>query len=286
VSKQIRILTVLALIVIIVVTVLFVFRGWFSTWPPSPEVLLGHKGFSWRTHETVDFWIHYEEGSFAERELGLVARMHEVAMPGILEIIGESAYPQKIHIFAVETRARMKLLIGHEGNGKAFPAQNMMLCVFSEKTKGGGAHELMHVISNHRWGTVPFTDRTWLDEGLACLAEDRCYEQYDKWDKDMHALSKHLRDTDRLVPLEQLTGGFENWRSLPTEISYPQAGSFVRFLYERYGREKLKQLWQAPRPDIGQIYGTSLAELETEWDAIITSADAAATQDTPERIER
>jgi len=263
-------------VVAVAAVALFGFRGWFSKWPPSPEVLLGHKAFSWRTHETVDFWIHYEVSSFAEKELGLLSMLHAVAMPGMLELIGEPAYPHKIHIFAVENHARMKLLIGHEGNGQAFPEHNTILCVFSEKTKAGGAHELMHVISNNRWGSVPFQDRIWLDEGLACYAEDKCYRDHKAWAQDMHALSKGLRDSGRLIPLEQLTAGFTNWASVSTEISYPEAGSFVRFLYERYGREKLKTLWQAPQPDMRRVYGKSLAELEAEWGADLARADRGA----------
>ncbi|MEW6307355.1 MAG: hypothetical protein AB1705_28205 [Verrucomicrobiota bacterium] len=88
----------------------------------------------------------------------------------------------------------------------------------------------------------------------------------------MHELARRLRDSGRLVPLKQLTAGFDSWVALSTEISYPEAGSFVKFLYERHGREKLKELWQAPQPDIQRIYGKNLAELETEWLAILDQA--------------
>lgn len=115
-SKRARILTVLGIIAIVAAGFV-VFRKWFSKWPPSPEDLLGHKGFSWRTQETANFWIHYEGNSFAEKEVGLLTKMHEVAMPGMLELIGEPTYPQKIHIFAVESRARMKTLSGLRPNG-------------------------------------------------------------------------------------------------------------------------------------------------------------------------
>jgi len=273
-SRQARIFMMLCGVALVAM-MLFVFRGWFfgPRWPPSPQALLNHKQFSWRTHETADFWIHYEAGSFAERDLALLTKLHAVAMPGLLELIGESAYFRKIHIFAVESRARMKALIGLEGNGKAFPEHDTMLCVFSGQTKAGGAHELMHMISNKRWGTVPFKDRIWLDEGLACYAEDKCYIQHKPWRRDMHIQSKRLSASRRLVPLEQLTGGFTNWTALSTEVSYPQAGSFVRFLYERHGREKLKALWQAPRPEFHRIYGKTLAELEAEWLAVLERTD-------------
>ncbi|MEW6307354.1 MAG: hypothetical protein AB1705_28200 [Verrucomicrobiota bacterium] len=153
-SRRVVVITILALVM---AAAWFVFRG--GSWPPSPEELLRRDGFSWRRHETKDFWIHYEAGSFAEKELKLLVRMHEMAMPGLLELIGESAYPRKIHIFAVEDRARMKALIGTEGNGQALVKHHAIVGVFSEQTKAGGAHELMHVVSNNRWGVVSFRDR-------------------------------------------------------------------------------------------------------------------------------
>ena len=94
----------------------------------------------------------------------------------------------------------------------------------------------------------------------------------------MHVLSKQLRDTGRLVPLEQLTAGFDSWVLLSNEISYPEAGSFVKFLYERYGREKLKQLWQAPHAEMQRIYGKSLVDLEAEWRVIIERADTSGSE--------
>jgi hypothetical protein len=260
----------------LVAAVFVLFRGrlFGPPWPPSSEDLLSHKDFSWRTRETASFWIHYEAGSFAEKEFALLTKLHEVAMPGLLELIGEPAYFRKIHIFAVENRARMKTLIGFDVNGQAFPQHHTILGVFSEKTKAGGAHELMHVISNNRWGT-PVKDRIWLDEGLACYADDKCYAEHKPWKTDMHVLSKRLRKSRRLVPLGQLTAGFTNWVSIPTEISYPEAGSFVRFLYERHGREKLKTFWQAPQPDWSSVYGNSLDRLEAEWLAVMERADAS-----------
>jgi hypothetical protein len=98
--------------------------------------------------------------------------MHERPMPRILELLGEQSYSEKIHIFAVGSRARMKALIGRESNGHAFTDDQTVCCVFSDKIRAGGAHELMHVITWNRWGRMK-PDRAWLSEGLAVYAEEK-----------------------------------------------------------------------------------------------------------------
>lgn len=50
---------------------------------------------------------------------------------------------------------------------------------------------------------------------------------------DLHALTHHLRRTGRGFTLQQLFS-IERGQEL---LVYPQAGSFVRFLRERYGAE-------------------------------------------------
>jgi len=50
--------------------------------------------------------------------------------------------------------------------------------------------------------------------------------------------------------------------------SYTVSGSFVRFLYDEYGVERVRALYQSGG-DIEGVYGKSLGELETEWRAVI-----------------
>lgn len=60
---------------------------------------------------------------------------------------------------------------------------------------------------------------------------------------------------------------------------YPQADISVRFLRERYGREKLALLlasqYGRDQPQLEAVYGLSTAEIEAEWDAVVDAADTA-----------
>ena len=232
-----------------------------------PSKLLNRHGFSWRTKETAHFLVHYEAGSFAEKELEALTRAHEDAIPRILELLGESALQEKIHIFAVEDQARMKALTGRELIGQAMADQNAICCVFSRTTRAVGAHEVMHIVSFRQWGGSK-SGRVWLGEGLAVFADDH-------WQgHDLHALCHYLRDSGDLAPLGRLIQAMTSYTYL---VSYPECGSFVKFLYERYGREKVKQLWNAPRVDkVDSIFGKDLPALEAEWLGVIDGADVAS----------
>ena len=188
-------------------------------------------------------------------------------MPRILELLGESELQEKIHIFAVEDQARMKALTGRELIGQAMADQNAICCVFSKTTRAVGAHEVMHIVSFRQWGGSK-SGRVWLAEGLAVFADDH-------WQgHGLHALCHYLRDSGDLAPLGRL---MQEMTSYPYLVSYPECGSFVKFLYERYGRDKVKQLWRAPRVDkVEPIFGKDLPGLAAEWLGVIDGADAAS----------
>lgn len=246
------------------------FVGWGairSTHRPVSSTLdlIHRSGFDWRTQETAHFLIHYQPGSFAEKQTSVLAAIQENAFSRVLELLGGGTFPRKIHVFAVESRAQMRALTGNEVNGTAIPEEDSICFVFTERLQAGGAHELMHVLSFHRWGLAK-PGRLWLNEGLACYADDRW------WGWSLHAVAKHLRDTGHLLPLPQLMADFPSFSSM---VTYPETGSFVKFLYERHGRERLQQLWQADQPDVRSIYGKSLVELEEEWRGLLEKADSS-----------
>ena len=63
-------------------------------------------------------------------------------------------------------------------------------------------------------------------------------------------------------------------RSQPMEAAYPQAGSFVGFLVERFGVQKFKKFYPLSEPyenywdtisRFKAVYGKTVEELEEEW---------------------
>jgi hypothetical protein len=231
---------------------------------PSAEDLLKRKGFVWTSTATAHLQLHFEPGSFAQTRLEHLKSWEEKAYERNLVLLRTTTFAETIDIFIVVSRERMKQLIGKETNGAAYPATKVVCFVFNEKLDASGAHELMHVMAGNTWGAK---FKPWINEGFAGYADDIWYGYR------LHDLGKYLLLQKKLIPLEKLISDFDDQ---PEMISYPQSASFVKFLYERFGVEKVKELWlNASLKDIPRVLGKDVAALEKEWESKLLDADGA-----------
>ncbi len=229
---------------------------------PTVNGLLRHKGFDWRSATTEHFQLHFEANSLAEARIEVLKLLQEKSFVGNLKLLGASQYPYKTDAFIVSSRERMKELIGSETNGIAFPDTKIVCFIYNEKTNAGGAHELMHVMARNLWAGKP---KTWINEGLAVYADDQW------WGYKLHDLNKYLLQRDKLIPLEEVIEHLTDYSDM---IVYPEAGSFLKYLYEQYGVGKVRQLWaHGDTKDFQLVLGEDLATLEREWHGKLMSAD-------------
>jgi|GEM_PF-919483 len=229
----------------------------------SAAELLNRKGFDWRTAQTGHVFVYFEPGTHAEKMLEKLKRVNEAAYDSNLRLLDCDAYPEKLHTFAVDSREKMKRLIHYETNGKAFPRHHTACFVVSESIWAATAHELFHVMHHQLWGQAGFKKWHWLSEGMAVNADE-------KWQgQDPHGFCGQLHEKGELIPLSQLCDRFG---SASPMITYPQAGSFVRFLYEEYGVAKLRELWQQGHQAMRGVFSQDLSQLEKAWLARIARA--------------
>ncbi|HEX7402295.1 MAG TPA: tetratricopeptide repeat protein [candidate division Zixibacteria bacterium] len=84
-----------------------------------------------------------------------------------------------------------------------------------------------------------------------------------------HYYTKKLIASKKWVPLSQLELT-RNYRNLPPEVAFWEAGSFVRFLVKSYNLDKFKHLYQKATDltldqVIQEVYQKNLSVLEKEW---------------------
>lgn len=234
----------------------------------APRDIAEAPGFEWVRDSVGPFRI------YAEAESGPARRMDEVKeelgaeiAPRIQEVLGRSLPGGPVHVFLLDSPSDMKRLIGYGGNG--ISGADMVLNVLPEGRRGLGAHELMHVAAARLFGPREGYGAYALNEGLAVFASGAW------WGHDLHSLTKHLRSTDRGLRLREL---LVDARAYPETRVYPQAGSFVAFLYERFGAGALSELLEAQYPSqeprLEAVLGVTLDELEAGWDATVATADA------------
>jgi hypothetical protein len=103
---------------------------------------------------------------------------------------------------------------------------------------------------------------------LAVYSDDNWYGY------PLHSLGKHLRARGQLIPLASLMKN--NWRNSSAMVTYPEAGSFVKFLYERYAVRQIKATWQKGSQHIPEVFGKSVAQLEQEWLLVLDATEAGS----------
>jgi len=124
-------------------------------------------------------------------------------------------------------------------------------------------HELAHVIVGNLvsacYGRLP----TWLDEGLAMVAQGGL-------DAESQALLDQALHDDTLYPARALSSGFTEDPS-GASLAYAQSYSLVAFLLEQHGRDRLLDLLGAAQagssPDsaLMEVYGFDTDGLDQAW---------------------
>jgi len=224
--------------------------------------LLENKNFQWIADSSSnELTIYYPAESWASKNPEKVKERLLYHYQGVKSFLHIETYRARINVFIVDSRAQMKKLVGHETNGSAFHDANTLTGIASEKMNSlYSNHELFHIMAMNIWG-VP---GTWINEGMAVYSDNAWHGH------DLYQLTKYLVDHNRYVPLEKLITDF---RKADDRLSYPLAGSFVKYLDETYGRQTVEEIWKGKRKDITRLTGKSLKELEQDWLTRIRAVD-------------
>lgn len=189
---------------------------------------------------------------------------------------------RSVHIWAYKTSADMRLAI--PARSQTFDAQVLTLgMAMSEDTlvilssapdaEMVLGHELSHLVvglaTRNPLGGLP----RWLDEGLAMYAEG------DLPPANRLALARAVRE-GTLISVRSLSG----YTGDPEQVDlyYAEVYSVVRFLLERYGRDRMRQLLQRFKEGtyqeeaLRQVYGLSLDELDAAWREWLVANQATA----------
>lgn len=87
---------------------------------------------------------------------------------------------------------------------------------------------------------------------------------------DLHHWARAMFDLHLAPDMRTMLGSGDFWAQAPRR-AYTVAGSFVRYLFDKYGAPPLKLAY--PRADFEQAYGKSLDALVTEWEGFLKHVD-------------
>ncbi len=233
--------------------------------------------FAWQSREDGYLRVHWNNGDevFSQAALDVTRN----SFKRISEFFPTEDAPLDVYIYASPADLQNALSMGGENwvAGHADPALGI---VFVSVAPGLQAqilmqqqipHELAHVLLYRYVGEGYERLPTWLQEGIASLAE-----LYPNADYPL-ALERAERE-NALIPISQLCLPFSRDAS-QAFLSYAEAASFTRYLRDTYGASKLDALIRTYADGVGcetgvqQVYGQSLTYLEARWQESALSAN-------------
>ena len=224
--------------------------------------------------ETANFIIDYANTPEIAKDIALVAADHELRYAQVVAQLG-AAPPGKLHSFYFASRDQKARWIGARDVEMAKPWRREIYLDHRPFPHPSLRHEIAHAVASafgdpifgvaaQRVLGVPVMISPGLVEGLAVAAD---------WPAGYHRLTPH--ESVRAMQAMGLTPSIRALLSLgfltvSSARSYVTAGSFMRFLLDTYGAERIREVY-ARGGDFARVYGKSLSTLEAEWRTMIAS---------------
>lgn len=209
--------------------------------------------------KTEHFVLYYSPSSFSAEEIRQAAREHEFRLSQVLESF---SLPDHIAIesYIYPSSEAKQRLIG-AGNTDIAKPWSGQIHLSRQSLEGSLKHEIVHAAA------APFgvpllraSLSTGLVEGLAVAVDGQ-------WgNRTLHEYAAALRESGIAPPIDGIMS-FWGFASNQSAVSYVLAGSFCRYLIDRYGMRNLTLLYRSL--DYRAVYGRSLGELALEWEGYL-----------------
>lgn len=206
-------------------------------------------------------------GSLAQKDIKQLIQIHEKAYEKFMARLG--IRPKRHDLYLCYLHERENEEIDLKG-GIFLPARSEFHVIYNEKIKRqrySGPHELVHAISSRYFGNgVPPI----LDEGIAELLS---------WDRErtIEYYSAKMMHSGVLTELKDLIN-HDNFKKYWKADTYSQSASFVKFLIERYGIKRFRDLMNKTGKKRSKtvkvfesVYNKSLTNIEKEWKSFLPS---------------
>jgi hypothetical protein len=224
---------------------------------------------------TKHFDIYYFKDSTAEKQIDKIVKQREKGFEEICRFLGKDSDVRICMVFFEDGKTK-QFETGHTGAGWAYGTT--IVEIYNEEQKLDPYHETIHILMGE-YGNPPAL----FNEGFAVYMSERLgahgREDSGGGQSTIYERVRELKAKGEWIDLEELITYTEigSKESRPL-VAYPEAAAFVKFLIDKYGKDKFLRAYKTLRNYDGrivrqqnietleQIYGKSLAELEKEWE--------------------
>lgn len=224
--------------------------------------------------ETPHFIIHYAKTPEIEAEIAVIAEDHELRYAQVVKQLG-MAPEGKLRSFYFSDRDQKNRWMGARDVEMAKPWRREIYLDHRSFPHGSLRHEIAHAVSSafgdpifgvamQKVYGIPLASPG-LIEGLA-VAVDWPGGTYDRMTP--HETVRALQLMGKRPSIAQLLS--LQFFTFSSSAGYATAGSFLRFLLDTYGAERLRAVYRNGG-DFEDAYGKPLRALEGEWIAFIST---------------
>ncbi len=226
--------------------------------------------------ETEHFIIYYTPTKAIEDDLQLIAADHEFRYSQVVAQLGVEPDHKLISFYFADNDQKGRLH-GSRNVEMAKPWRGEIYLDHREFPHGSLRHEIGHAIAaefgDPVWGIasrrflgIPIMASPGLVEGLAVAVDWPA--SYDR--PNPHESVRVIQKLDKLPSLDTLFS--LSFFSISPAQGYTTAGSFLRFLLDKYGAPKLRELYRSGG-DFEGAYGVPRTQLEAAWRAMLATID-------------
>lgn len=212
-----------------------------------------------KTIKTEHFDIHYSTESYSEEEAQLIAAEHEFRLHQLMDALSLSSR-EKLESYVYPSTVAKQRLMGAGATNIAKP-WSRQIHITKQSLDGTLKHELAHIVAG-QFGmpVIQANLSTGLVEGLAMALE------WDWGNRTLHQYAAAMKKFGALPEINRLMTPI-GFAAQSSSVSYVVAGSFCRFLVDRYGIRMMMNLYRSG--DYTAVYGRTLEELMKEWSGFL-----------------
>ncbi|MBN1301986.1 MAG: hypothetical protein JW995_12305 [Melioribacteraceae bacterium] len=210
--------------------------------------------------------------SLNKKEINNLVLHHEFYLREITKQAGID-YKQKIHSIVFENSSQKRELFGAGAADVAKPWLNQIY-IEADSYNKSLKHEMVHVIASEIGSTIFKISDNFnpaVLEGYAMAIENN-YSDY-----DINYLAAIAGKSGYSFSIENLFTSFSFFSGI-SSVSYIFSGSFVKFLIERFGIEKVNAFYSDT--DFVKIFGSTVRELQDKYYSYIDSINYQVNKNT------
>jgi hypothetical protein len=225
----------------------------------SPNYVLNQG--EWNSRSTNHFVFYFRPGSRTERQINIIADRQENNYKEILGLLQASDPDCKIRVFIFPTLEDKIHITSSWAYAHTIGDYHTVYCIDRDTIRNVvGRREVTHLLLGEVWGPCAGGPFSWIMmEGIPVWADEDWFRM------ELFKYAEIIFANGNIITPYDIA--MDSKISERNTLAYPVAGAFVKYLVQKYGLEKLVQLYREghSQKDFLRIFGLEFPEASEQF---------------------